>query len=95
VAKFQALPNSPLVEAFRLGQKGQPTPAPSWFNTPNENDITDDGIFIERPKGHRTLVRWGDWIIKGVDGNIYWCKHDVFINTYKLVYHNSADKTMD
>lgn len=27
----------------------------------------------------------GDWIIKGVDGEIYPCKHDIFLKTYEEV----------
>ncbi len=28
---------------------------------------------------------WGDWIIKGVQGEFYPCKPDIFIKTYELV----------
>jgi hypothetical protein len=31
------------------------------------------------------LVSWGDWIIRGVKGEIYPCKPDIFEATYELV----------
>lgn len=30
-------------------------------------------------------VNIGDWIIKGIQGEIYPCKHDIFIATYEAV----------
>lgn len=31
------------------------------------------------------LVSWGDWIIKGVNGELYPCKPDIFEKTYEPV----------
>jgi hypothetical protein len=31
------------------------------------------------------FVQLGDWIIKGVKGEYYPCKHDIFIETYEPV----------
>lgn len=35
--------------------------------------------------GH--IVTSGDWIIKGVNGEFYPCKPDIFEKTYELVEH--------
>ncbi len=41
-------------------------------------------LFIQTLEGtHR--VSWGDWIIKGVQGELYPCKPDIFEATYELV----------
>jgi hypothetical protein len=73
-----------IIEAFRLGERGQPTPAPSWFGSPNPKDITDQGITIHTLEGDM-LARWGDWVIKGIGGELYPCKPDIFAATYELV----------
>ena len=33
----------------------------------------------------------GDWIIKGVNGEIYPCKHDIFEKTYELAGDDAPD----
>jgi len=71
------------VHAFRLGEKGHPTPAPLWFPTPRASEITEDGIVIHTLEGDH-LARWGDWIIQGVNGELYPCKPDIFEQTYEL-----------
>jgi len=30
-------------------------------------------------------IEWGDWIIKGVNGEIYPCKDEIFQKTYEIV----------
>lgn len=49
----------------------------------------DDFKVLERPK-IRTLegnmiIGPGDWVIKGINGEFYPCKHDVFLKTYERV----------
>jgi hypothetical protein len=73
-----------VIEAFRLGEKGKPTPAPAWFGSPDHSRITDDGIIIPTLEGDH-LARWGDWIIQGVHGEMYPCKPDIFEATYERV----------
>lgn len=41
-------------------------------------------ILIPTPEGMMTAKR-GDWIIKGVNGEYYPCKPDVFAKTYEAV----------
>ena len=44
----------------------------------------DDGIYIETLEGFmRADV--GDWIIKGISGELYPCKPDIFALTYEEV----------
>lgn len=42
------------------------------------------GIFIQTLEG-KHLARPGDWIIKGVKGEFYPCKPDIFAATYEAV----------
>lgn len=36
------------------------------------------------------LVNWGDWIIRGVKGELYPCKPDIFDMTYEPAAHQPA-----
>lgn len=57
----------------------------------------DPGIYIDPATGEvviRTLegdmrVSYGDWVIKGVEGELYPCKPDIFEKTYEPVEENS------
>jgi hypothetical protein len=48
------------------------------------NYLNDGKIYIETLEGVMT-AREGDWIIKGIDGEFYPCKPDIFEKTYELV----------
>lgn len=58
-----------------------PTPAPAWFGSPAPQSITEEGIIAK----DGMLIRWGDWIIRGVDKQVSVCKADEFENRYELV----------
>lgn len=75
-----------IIDAFKLGERGKPTPVPDWFPNPNSEDITENGIIIHTLEGDH-LAKWGDWIIKGVKGELYPCKPDIFEMTYELYPH--------
>jgi hypothetical protein len=47
-------------------------------------DFTQDNVFIETLEGQMT-ASIGDWIIKGVKGELYPCKPDIFEATYEPV----------
>lgn len=49
------------------------------------NDV--DGIFSVYDRLHDTWVSfdWDDWIIRGVQGEFYPCKNDIFVETYDEV----------
>jgi hypothetical protein len=46
-------------------------------------DFTADNVFIVTLEGQMTATI-GDWIIKGVNGELYPCKPDIFLKTYDL-----------
>lgn len=47
-------------------------------------DVPDEELFIKTLEGvHR--VGWNDWIIQGIQGEIYPCKPDIFGATYEPV----------
>lgn len=48
------------------------------------------GLYIETLEGTMRADR-GDWIIRGVSGEIYPCKPDIFEKTYELVQEPAKD----
>lgn len=52
----------------------------------NDLDFTGGSpkIFIRTLEGIMTAIQ-GDWIIKGVNGEFYPCKPDIFEKTYEVV----------
>jgi hypothetical protein len=42
------------------------------------------GIIVPTLEGQHE-AGWGDWIIKGVNGEFYPCKPDIFEKTYEAV----------
>jgi len=60
------------IEAFI--NQGKP-----WGNTDNP-----ESIVIHTLKGNHTASK-GDWIIKGVKGEFYPCKPDIFEQTYESI----------
>ena len=49
------------------------------------NILVWDQIIINTLGGEANLVSVGDWIIKGVAGEFYPCKPDIFEATYEAV----------
>ena len=49
-----------------------------------KGDQVDEGIIIHTLEGDH-LGNYGDWIIKGVKGEFYPCKPDIFKETYEKV----------
>lgn len=48
----------------------------------------DDGLIIETLEGNM-LALTGDYIIKGVNGEFYPCKPDIFVKTYDAVQESA------
>jgi hypothetical protein len=80
-----------VIEAFQydgdmINSIGKPY-VPEWAITAmNDNIMYYDGseLFIHTLKGdHHVTV--GDYVIKGVNGELYPCKPDIFEKTYGLV----------
>jgi hypothetical protein len=42
-------------------------------------------MVITTPQGDHIFAEHGDWIIKGVNGEFYPCKPDIFAKTYEAV----------
>lgn len=80
------------IEAFRLGFDNMP----DWFcDARNRNDVTThniDGRFRGGPD--YALIKtlegemrcdYGNYVIKGVQGELYPCRADIFNSTYEAV----------
>ena len=50
----------------------------------NYADSSDKNLYIETLEG-QMVARIGDWIIKGIKGEFYPCKPDIFEATYEEV----------
>ncbi|MFW6030985.1 MAG: hypothetical protein ACOC9T_00210 [Myxococcota bacterium] len=48
-------------------------------------DYDDDGALLIHTFEGTLRADWGDWIIRGVKGEIYPCRPDIFEATYELV----------
>ncbi|KKM69985.1 hypothetical protein LCGC14_1445350 [marine sediment metagenome] len=67
--------------------------APNWVIT--YRDINDMRV-LSNPDGTLTIptleglhkANLGDWIIRGIAGELYPCKPDIFEKTYELVEEN-------
>ena len=79
-----------VIEAFRLGLDNMP----DWFcDARTYNKLTThnaDGRFRGGPDyalivtlEGQMRAEYGDWIIQGIEGEIYPCKPDIFAQTYE------------
>jgi hypothetical protein len=60
-------------------------PGPAWFAEAEEKGVVrlhGDEISIKTSEGTMT-AKVGDWIIRGVKGELYPCKPDIFAKTYE------------
>lgn len=90
-----------VIEAFQMTEERRRTNVewPNWLHEawnkepgelgrlypelyPNSNGV--DRLRIQTLEGDQ-LVSWGDYIIRGVKGEIYPCKSDIFEMTYEEV----------
>jgi len=73
------------IEAMQITDATSVLDIEEWINSPtvgfNTNPPT---IWIDTLEG-RMEGRAGDWIIKGVNGEFYPCKNEIFIKTYQEV----------
>lgn len=81
MSKFRKKPV--VIDAFL--NTGNPNEIPEWFPY-NEQHIRDElgRIHIGTLEG-TMCADVGDWIIKGVNGEFYPCKPDIFEKTYEAV----------
>ena len=99
MAKFRKKPV--VIEAFQMtkGRRWDNRDWPSWLNEAWQKDSTDVGSLFIRPLVDDNpesllaiatmegplMVSWDDWIIRGVRGELYPCKPDIFEATYEFV----------
>jgi len=63
-----------------LDRKGNPRPEPEWGAGHDDSEL---GLLMQTLESQEFLARGGDWIIKGVSGEFYPCKPDIFAATYE------------
>lgn len=74
-----------IIEALRVPDRGQePTEELKDLVLAQDWEGNDDGVVITTLEGNM-LASPGDWIIKGVKGEYYPCKPDIFEATYDNV----------
>jgi hypothetical protein len=69
-----------IIEAIQ--HQGDTTQLPYEFGTAITRSNSGGSCFIQTLEGEMEC-RNGDWLIKGVNGEIYPCKPDIFEKTYE------------
>lgn len=54
------------------------------FGVPFEQDFPEDAPKINTLEG-KLIISFGDWVIRGVNGEYYPCKPDIFEKTYERI----------
>jgi len=88
-----------VIEAFQMtiGDRTNNENWPNWLNQawnlnrgkpgsvfPTEGGTGDGTVSIGTLEGEM-LVNFGDWIIQGVEGELYPCKSEIFAATYDSI----------
>lgn len=76
----------PATDAVRCAGKDW-TGLPQWLRDAYDAGgvvFTPDGVHLPTPEGSMLAAR-GDWIIRGVEGELYPCKPRIFEATYEAV----------
>lgn len=83
IRKFRKRPV--MIEAMQIIDAVSVLDIEEWINNPMTGYSTNPPtIWIDTLEG-RMEGRVGDWIIKGVNGEFYPCKNEIFIKTYQEV----------
>lgn len=90
-----------MIEAFQWLGSPEQTEDPEWAIQKiktgeiviatlrnNQEQIIDCSMYIKTLEG-TMIASIGDWIIKGVNGEVYPCKPDIFEKTYEKVQDNA------
>jgi hypothetical protein len=73
------------IEAVQITDGGSVLDIAEWINNPATGYSTNPPtVWIDTLEGRMTGNQ-GDWIIKGVEGEFYPCKPDIFEKTYQEV----------
>lgn len=97
MAKYRKKPV--VIEAFQMteARRWDNSEWPNWLNEAWQKDAGEGSLFISKdhnPDRDRLalgtlegvhLVAWDDWIIRGVKGELYPCKDEIFKETYEVV----------
>lgn len=86
-----------VIEAVRyIGSGNIAEVVPDWLldATVAETVHGIDRLIIETLEGAMT-VSPGDWIIRGVQGELYPCKPDIFVATYEAVPDDEKENNND
>lgn len=75
------VPERWFVKGVWLDKDGNPMPDDQWRFGEDNNDL---GLIIRTLEGDH-LARGYDWVIRGVKGEFYSCKPDIFAMTYEPV----------
>ena len=74
-----------VIEAMQLTDAASVLDIEEWINSPTIGFLTSPPtMWIDTLEGRMT-ANAGDWIIKGVNGEFYPCKNEIFIKTYQEV----------
>lgn len=57
------------------------------------NDVTGEFKVYDRLHNEYIPFYWNDWIIKGIQGEFYPCRPDVFAVSYEEAGEEGSDKT--
>jgi hypothetical protein len=83
VRKFRKKPVT--IEAMQLTDAKSVLDIEEWINSGDVGFSTNPPtLWIDTLEG-RMEASVGDWIIKGVEGEFYPCKNEIFIKTYQEV----------
>jgi hypothetical protein len=90
-----------VIEAFQMTRERREDNRewPEWLNRAWNMELSEPGAVCPEdwPESNgkdrllictlegKMLVEWGDWIIRGVKGELYPCKPDIFEATYESV----------
>ncbi|HEY1897829.1 MAG TPA: hypothetical protein VGG62_16230 [Terracidiphilus sp.] len=76
------VPKPWFVRGVWLDKDGNPLPEDQWHFGENNDDL---GLIIQTLETNEFLARGNDWIIRGVKGEFYPCKPDVFAESYEVL----------
>ncbi len=74
-----------VIDAWQLTKENIEAGIPDWIDTDQVSIFGEANAFAEIPLFELTMrVNYGDYIIKGVQGEFYPCKPDIFEATYEV-----------
>nr|DAY16852.1 MAG TPA: PGDYG protein [Caudoviricetes sp.] len=75
-----------VIDAWQLTKENIEAGIPDWIDTEQVSIFGEANAFVEIHTLEGTMqANYGDYIIKGVQGEFYPCKPDIFEQTYEEV----------